>query len=272
MSARLQPAIHSAATPAHDLNHQKFAGLPPNRGLRGKAQRAWLSSNLKIQTGETQMHILSFPRFPSAAAVVGALSVITATLCSVPTASAGNGEDQHNVRQVMELCGDPVATGASVREALVASGWLEVAPSARSAVLRELVAAHIWSLLPDEGPGNKPENNEKLLRVVTKVADGINGSVLMAEDDQHALLLWNGESLSCFWAGRRNQVSDFLVTSIGGFPQSPGIAIKTHTQTFDTDGRRWKRRVAFARIPPGESLGRLEDAARLDRAPQQSMP
>lgn len=212
------------------------------------------------------LHFLPF-RPVVAAAILSVASALFAT----PALSAG-AEGRLGLGQLMDLCEPLTTTGPDVRDAMAANGWTETAPDARREVLRDLVAAHLWSFLPDFAPKKRRDAFDRLLGGVTRAANGETGTVLAKEDGQRALLLWNGENLSCLWAGPRSEETDLLAGSLGGFPETDGTAVTSRVRMEDIDDRRWRRRTAFARIPKSESLGPLEDSALFERAPKGQVP
>lgn len=175
------------------------------------------------------------------------------------------------VAAFMAACTPVNAEGPGIRDTMVDRGWAPFAPEDRLAGVQGLGAALLWSYYPYLLDSERVENFGLVVDGVGAAADG-ETAALLGFDDQVALILWNGDNLSCLWAGPQSEALDRLATQLGGFIESDGVTTRAIDQTVEAGGREWARRMAVARTPvadlPLEVAGRaVTDAARLDRSP-----
>ncbi|SNS74544.1 hypothetical protein [Antarctobacter heliothermus] len=175
------------------------------------------------------------------------------------------------VSALMAACTPTTAQGAAIRDGLVARGWAEVPEDKRRAALAAFSAAHMWSFLPNYLSADRVANFEPLTDAVESAANGADAAFL-ASGDQYALILWNGDNLSCIWAGQQSDSIDTLAVQLGGFPHSDRVTTRAIDQRLEEQGRSWTRRMSVGRtpvpdLPPSVAETGLTDAARLDRSP-----
>jgi hypothetical protein len=175
------------------------------------------------------------------------------------------------VSALMSACTPISAMGPDVRDTLMERGWAEFSPEERLEGVQALSAALLWSILPNSAQSERIERFDAVTDAVQRAADGETASLLQF-GDQIAMLLWNGDNLSCVWAGPQTEAVDTLAVQIGGFPESDGVMTAALNQTVEAGGRDWARRMSLARTPvadlPAQVAGQaITDAARLDRSP-----
>ncbi|MCW1932676.1 hypothetical protein [Pararhodobacter zhoushanensis] len=198
----------------------------------------------------------------AAALSLGALpAVAQITVTAAPEVSA-----------LMADCTPTTAQGAEIVAGLRARGWVDPDTAERRATLTTLAAAHLWSFLPDRTPEAQIELLGPLTDAVERALDG--GGALLTKGDERALILWDGDSLSCLWAGPQTQAVDTLAVQLGGpLPASEGSTTRAINQRLEAGGRNWQRRMAVGRtpvtaLPPVAVAQAITDAARLDRSPE----
>lgn len=175
------------------------------------------------------------------------------------------------VAALMVACTPIDAQGPTIREELIARGWASVPEDERRAGLAAFGAAHFWSFMPGLAPANREASFDYLVNGVEGAASSDNAAFL-GFNGEFALLLWNGDSLSCIWAGPQTGAIDTLAVQLGGFPESDGTATASIDQRVEAGGRDWARRMSVGRTPvqdlPASVAGSgITDAARLDRSP-----
>jgi hypothetical protein len=176
------------------------------------------------------------------------------------------------VAAFMAACTPVNAQGPDIRDAMMDRGWASFSPEDRLAGVQNLSAALLWSYYPYLLDSERVENFGLVVDGVGGAADG-ETAALLGFGEQIALILWNGDSLSCLWAGPQSEALDTLAVQLGGFIESDGVTTRAIDQTVEADGREWARRMAVARTPvadlPAEVADRaVTDAARLDRSPR----
>lgn len=176
------------------------------------------------------------------------------------------------VAALMAACTPVTAAGPEIRDTLIERGWAPFADEDNLAAVQELSAAFLWSYYPYLLDEERVENFDVVVEGVGAAAQG-ETAALLGLGDQVALILWNGENLSCMWAGPQSEDVDTLAAQLGGFIESDGVTTRAIDQTVEAGGREWARRMAVARTPvadlPEEVADRaVTDAARLDRAPR----
>ncbi|PWE27636.1 hypothetical protein C4N9_16510 [Pararhodobacter marinus] len=176
------------------------------------------------------------------------------------------------VSALMAACTPTEAQPDAIVAGLRGRGWSEPDTAGRRPALTALTAAHLWSFLPD----HPAEAQIGLLGQLTDAVEGAlqeNGAFLTLGNEQ-ALILWDGESLSCLWAGPETGTVDTLAVQLGGpFPESPSTVTRRLSQRVEAGGRNWRRQMAVARtpaeaLPPDVAGAAAIDAARLDRSPE----
>lgn len=176
------------------------------------------------------------------------------------------------VSAFMAACTPVTAAGPDIRDMMTERGWSAFEDEDRLAAVQGLSAAFLWSYYPYLLDSERVENFDVVVDGVGGAAAG-ETAALLGLGDQIALILWNGENLSCMWAGPQSEAVDTLATQLGGFIESDGVTTRAIDQTVEAGGREWARRMAVARTPvadlPEEVADRaVTDAARLDRAPR----
>gem|GEM_PF-3886558 len=175
------------------------------------------------------------------------------------------------VAALMSACTPIGTTGPDIRDTLIERGWVSFEPDDKLEGLQVLSAAILWSILPDSLPAERIANFDAATDAVSRAADGETAS-LLRYGDQIAMLLWNGDNLSCVWAGPQSEAVDTLAVQVGGFPESDGVTTAALNQTVEAGGRDWARRMSLGRTPVAELPAQVADravtdAARLDRSP-----
>ncbi|GJL97165.1 MAG: hypothetical protein DHS20C06_09820 [Hyphobacterium sp.] len=175
------------------------------------------------------------------------------------------------VAALMAACTPIDSQGPTIAEYMIERGWVPVASEDQSASIPAFSAALFWSFMPDIPPDAREANFDRLIAGVTGAVDSETSSFL-SYNDEYVLLLWNGDSLSCIWAGPQSDAIDTLAVQLGGFPDSDGVATAGMRQRVEAGGREWARGMAVGRTP-AEDLPRsvagsgMTDSARLDRSP-----
>tara|TARA_R110002096_G_scaffold89792_7_gene204128 strand:- start:683 stop:1231 length:549 start_codon:yes stop_codon:yes gene_type:complete len=175
------------------------------------------------------------------------------------------------VAALMTACTPVDVQGPAIRDGLLGRGWLPVSMEDRRNHLAAFGAAHFWSFMPGLPPADREARFDYLIDGVEGAAS-TEGSSFLEFDGEYALLLWNGDSLSCIWAGPQTRAIDTLAVQLGGFPQSDGVATAAVDQRVEAGGREWARRMSVGRTPVSDlpaavSDRAITDAARLDRSP-----
>ena len=175
------------------------------------------------------------------------------------------------VAVLMTACTPIGATGPDVRDTLIERGWISVEPDERLDRVRGLSGALLWFFYPMLLDEERIENLDLVIDGLGRAADAETAS-LLGLGDEVALILWNGDNLSCIWAGPQTEAVDRLASHIGGFPPSEGVTTAALSQTVEAGGRDWARRMSVARTPVADLPAdvadfAITDAARLDRSP-----
>jgi len=175
------------------------------------------------------------------------------------------------VSALMAACTPTDAQADAVISGLRERGWSEPEASDQRAALISLTGAHLWSFLPGR---SAEEQHDALAGLTDRVAGALpaNGTLLTLGEEK-ALILWNGEGLSCLWAGPETSTIDTLAVQLGGpLPESTGATTRAINQRVEAGGRMWRRQMAVGRtpatvLPPALAGAAITDAARLDRWP-----
>ena len=175
------------------------------------------------------------------------------------------------VSALMAACTPIDAQGPAIRDQMMERGWTPVAPEDQSAVIPAFSAALFWSFMPNLPPTAREGNFDQLVAGVTGAANS-EGASFLSDENEFILILWNGDSLSCIWAGPQTEVIDTLAVQLGGFPESDGVATAGIQQRVEAGGRDWARGMSVGRTPvedlPEAVAGSgITDSARLDRSP-----
>ncbi|MBI1237214.1 MAG: hypothetical protein GC188_11075 [Alphaproteobacteria bacterium] len=175
------------------------------------------------------------------------------------------------VSTLMAACTPVDAQGPVIRDQMMERGWTPVPSGDHSAVIPAFSAALFWSFMPDLPPAAREDNFDRLIAGVTGAVNSGTSSFL-SHNGEYVLLLWNGDSLSCIWAGPQTGAIDTLAVQLGGFPASDGVMTAGMQQRVEADGREWARGMSVGRTPaedlPAAVAGSaITDSARLDRSP-----
>lgn len=175
------------------------------------------------------------------------------------------------VSALMAACTPVDAQGPVIRDQMMERGWTPVPSGDQSAVIPAFSAALFWSFMPDLPPAAREDNFDRLIAGVTGAVNSGTSSFL-SHNGEYVLLLWNGDSLSCIWAGPQTGAIDTLAVQLGGFPDSDGVATAGMQQRVEAGGREWARGMSVGRTPvddlPAAVAGSaITDSARLDRSP-----
>ncbi|WP_394692047.1 hypothetical protein [Hyphobacterium sp.] len=175
------------------------------------------------------------------------------------------------VSALMAACTPIDAQGPAIRDHMMERGWMPVPVEDRDAIIPAFGAALFWSFMPNLPPDARDDNFDRLVAGVTGAASSENASFL-SHNGEYVLLLWNGDSLSCIWAGPQTDAIGTLAVQLGGFPESDGVATAGIQQRVEAGGREWARGMSVGRTPvddlPAAVAGStITDSARLDRSP-----
>lgn len=175
------------------------------------------------------------------------------------------------VSALMAACTPIEAQGPAIHDQMVERGWTPVPSGEQSAIIPAFSAALFWSFMPDLPPTAREANFDRLIAGVTGAVNSGTSSFL-SNNGEYVLLLWNGDSLSCIWAGPQTDAIDTLAVQLGGFPASDGVTTAGMQQRVEAGGRDWARGMSVGRTPvadlPAAVAGSaITDSARLDRSP-----
>lgn len=175
------------------------------------------------------------------------------------------------VSALMAVCTPVDAQGPTIRDHMIERGWTPVPADDQSAVIPAFSAALFWSFMPDLPPSAREANFDQLIAGVTGAVNSETSSFL-SHNGEYVLLLWNGDRLSCIWAGPQTDAIDTLAVQLGGFPASDGVTTAGMQQRIEAGGRDWARGMSVGRTPvadlPAAVAGSaITDSARLDRSP-----
>lgn len=170
---------------------------------------------------------------------------------------------------LMEACAPIDATGESIGAALKDTGWEMETPS-RGSALRDLVGSQMWSFAEGEPVEAQISGVDDLVFALkASLRDPVFGT-LYARPDEVAVVLSQGENLTCLWVGGDSKTFHTRVKEVGGFPTiDTGSAVTTasRTQMVEANGRNWTRIERYAQLTEKGREGPYPMAARLDRSP-----
>ena len=181
--------------------------------------------------------------------------------------SAATAQDTAGINSLMDLCIPISATGASVRSGLRDAGWLEMNKPDAAPALANLIASQMWHL----ESGSTPQQRFDLTKSYTDAFYASLGNATLGPvytfGEQVAMVLADGENISCIWAGPED--SDLLarIETIGSFPAVDGTVTAAKNQTVEVGGANYSRNESYAYIASSDRAGPLPYAARLDRSP-----
>lgn len=175
------------------------------------------------------------------------------------------------VSALMAACTPIDAQGPAIRDHMMERGWTSVPSEDQATVIPAFSAALFWSFMPDLPPTAREANFDRLIAGVTGAVNSETSSFL-SHNGEYVLLLWNGDSLSCIWAGPQTDAIDTLAVQLGGFPASDGVTTAGLQQRVEAGGREWARGMSVGRtpvddLPSAVSGSTITDSARLDRSP-----
>jgi len=192
---------------------------------------------------------------------------LAALCCSL--ASLGSAQDSAGINTLMDLCIPISADGASARDGLRNAGWKELAKPEAAAPLANLIASQMWHLAADS-------SSERRLELTVDYTDGFYASLgnamlgpIFTLEDQVAMVLEADGSLSCMWAGPKDDALLARIDAIGGFPAADGTVTAAKTQIVEFGSADYSRNETYAFIDSSDRAGQLPYAARLDRSPVQ---
>jgi len=183
--------------------------------------------------------------------------------------SAASAQDTAGIDSLMALCIPISATGESVRAALPEAGWRVLGKPRAAEPVANLIASQMWHLAADSSP-------QKRLDLTGDYTNGVYASLgtaflglVFTRGDDVAMVLADGDSLSCIWAGPKSDALLARIEAIGGLPEAEGTVIGAKTQTVEAGGTDYSRIETYAFIARTDRAGPLPYAARLDRFPTQ---
>lgn len=183
--------------------------------------------------------------------------------------SAVNAQEIAGLDALMEICTPISATGESARAGLRDAGWQELSKPDAARPLANLIASQMWHL-------EAGASAQKRLDLTSDYINGFYASLgspligpIFAHGDQVALVLADGDNLSCMWAGSESEALRARIDAIGGLPDIEGTVTGAKTQTVEVGEALYSRIESYAYITPADRNGPLPFAARLDRSPAQ---
>lgn len=172
---------------------------------------------------------------------------------------------------MIDACTPVTADGPSIREVMVADDWSPQSPSANPAALRDLISSQMWTLMPDATPSAQNDAIDEMALAFQASLNDPDFGQMYVREGAVAVILSQGDNLSCLWAGP--EAADFVARAeaAGGFPDVADmsfLSVGTNDIVTEND-RSWRRNTDFAKLGDNGAFGTYPAAARLDRSPNE---
>ena len=194
-----------------------------------------------------------------------------AALCLALLAMPAHAQEGGSAASLISACAPIAATGGSIRADLTATGWDALPVANADFAIRAVVAAHIWGFAPEATSDDYPGLITQYVPAFrASLNDPVFGQVY-TQDGAAAIVLSQGENISCFWAGSVTEDFTAQVATIGALPGDPAAEKRTasRNQTVEAGGRDWTRIESYAILQGAAQSGPYGASARLDRSPMQ---
>ena len=185
---------------------------------------------------------------------------------------SAHAQDASGVGTVMAACQPIMADGATIRTDLSSAGWVTQDTQSGAGDLRDLVGSQMWAFMNTAPSSDHLSEVDAFVSALTASLNDLEFGQIYTHDGQVAVVLSQGENISCFWIGPDDDIFRNQVETIGGFPgpaDGPSPVTARKDQTVEFAGRDWRRVESYASLSEETRAGPYPAAALLGRSPAQ---